>query len=311
MSYGSGQTVAAADYNGLVGSNSTTAGTINYVWSTGNGLFGYGQTAVGTVATGATVTATSWASMVNALNRCLAHQGSAQLGPLNYSAGGTITYFANVVTGISTINTNKANFGSQGSTTTGSTFSPVINVATGVAYGPSVFATRTVAFTSGDAARYFFNAGGQLNLVIISVTNTGGTARGTDAQTLLVTNLASLTAFRNTTNGGRTGTGGTVNTNNTSIGYNGLTTSAVTIQQITSTTSPYTTDYVYVQVYSSAQNVSGNGDKGTTVYFNLGLNSPSHPTNAALNITINHRVDVVYPETTYLSSSPWGTPTIT
>ena len=100
MSYAQGSLIDAADYNGLVGSNSTTAGTINYVWSTGNGQFGYGQTAVDAVTVAATVTATQWSTMLNALNRSLQHQAgaAATLGPVNYTAVSIITYFANVAT---------------------------------------------------------------------------------------------------------------------------------------------------------------------------------------------------------------------
>ena len=107
MAYTSGGLISATDYNTLVGSNSTTAGTINYVWSTGNGQYGYGQGAVATATSGTTVAATQWSTMLNALNRCLGHQSGAgaQLGPLNYTAGQTITAFANVITANTTINT--------------------------------------------------------------------------------------------------------------------------------------------------------------------------------------------------------------
>ena len=44
MAYSQGGLIAATDYNNFVGT-ATTSGTINYVWSTGNGQFGYGQTA--------------------------------------------------------------------------------------------------------------------------------------------------------------------------------------------------------------------------------------------------------------------------
>jgi hypothetical protein len=55
MTYSSGGLIQATDYNGFVG-GATTAGTINYVWSTGNGQFGYGQTALSQVSATNTVT---------------------------------------------------------------------------------------------------------------------------------------------------------------------------------------------------------------------------------------------------------------
>ena len=45
MAYSQGGLIQATDYNGFVGT-ATQSGTINYVWSTGNGQFGYGQTAL-------------------------------------------------------------------------------------------------------------------------------------------------------------------------------------------------------------------------------------------------------------------------
>ena len=56
MAYSSGGLIAAADYNGFVGTSpSSTANRINTVWAVGNGQYGYGQTAVGTVSAGGVV----------------------------------------------------------------------------------------------------------------------------------------------------------------------------------------------------------------------------------------------------------------
>ena len=315
MSYASGGLIQAADYNTLVGSNSTTANTLNYVWSTGNGAFGYGQTAIATVSSLATVAAVNWSNMLTALNGALGHQSGsgAQLPPaaLNYTSGQIITYFANVNTAItSTIQTNKALFTAQGATTTGSNFTANPTAAAAVAYGPATILTRTVTFASGDAARYFFNAGGQLNFVISSVPNNDGTPRSSDAASLLGTVLGGFSAFRNTTGGGRTGSGGTANTNSTTIGYRNLTTSPQQLVNVTSTTSPYTTDVAYLAVNSNGSQGT-NGDFGSVITFTVNLSSPAHSAfNGTLNVTVNHRIDIVYPETTYLTSSPWGTPTV-
>jgi hypothetical protein len=315
MSYASGGLIQAADFNGIA--NGTSGANIAWVWGTGNGTTGYGQstTALASLATGAQVTAAQWSGMLSALNGALGHQTGAtyQLGPLNYTAGQTITYFANVTAAATGINqaANIAAFSSQGSTTTGSNFTANPTAAAAVAYGPATILTRTVTFASGDAARYFFNAGGQLNFVISSVTNGDSTARSSDAVTLLATNLGGFSAFRNTTGGGRTGSGGTANTNSTTIGYRNLTTSPQQLVNVTSTTSPYTTDVAYLAVQTNTTNSSGNGDFGSVITFTVNLSSPAHSAfNGTLNVTVNHRIDIVYPETTYLTSSPWGTPTV-
>ena len=312
MTYSSGGLIQATDYNNFIGGNPATgSGTINAVWATGNGQYGYGQTPLSqAAATGGTVTATQWATLINTLNSVNTHQSGSGTGIAATTAGSLITYLGTLSTALGTVYTNHNNFASQGATTTGATFSPNFTVAATTAAQTWTF-TRTVTFSSGDAARYFFNAGGQLNFVTISATNGDGTSRSADWATLIATNLGNIPAIRTLTNGGRSGTGGTVNTNNTSLGYFNSSTTAATIAQITSTTSTYTGDYIIAKLRTSAANASGNGDNGAVVYLDFTVYSAAKllAFNESINVTWNHRIDVVYPETTNLISS-WGTPTI-
>ena len=173
MSYAQGGLISASDFNGLA--NGTTGANIAWVWGTGYGSTGYGQsiTALASVSSSTTVTATQWSGMLGPLNAALGHQSGAgaTLGPVNYTAGSTITYFANVNTSVTTINTNAALYSAQGSTTTGANFDDAVSTSTGIA--GLAYGTRTVTFASADAARYFFNAGGQLNYVVSTPTAAG------------------------------------------------------------------------------------------------------------------------------------------
>jgi len=308
MSYAQGGLIAASDYNTIVGSNSTTAGTINYVLSTGNGQFGYGQTALSTVSSAGTVTATQWSSAIGKLNSLSTHQ-TTNLSIGLPTTGSLIQYLSSVTSGVTQINTNKSSFASQGTTTTGSTYSPNFTVAATTAAQTWSF-TRTCTFASADQARYFFNAGGQLNFVTISAVNNDGTNRSGDWVTLIGTNLGSVSAIRGSTNGGRSGTGGTSNTSNTGIGYWNAST-GTTIQKITSTTSTYTGDYIQLNLRTNGVQGS-NADVGTIVYLDFTVYSAAKSLsfNESINVTWNHRVDIVYPETTNLTST-WGTVTIT
>jgi hypothetical protein len=314
MSYLSGQQIAAADYNGMA--QTTTGGNVAFVMGTGSAQYGYGQTTTGIAAVSATgtVTATQWAGLVYLINRGLGHQSgsAAQLATgsnIGITAGARIAAFANVLSAATTINTNAATFNAQGTTVTGSNYVAWANAGIATSYTNSGFATRTVTFASADGARYFFNAGGQLNFVISSVTNIDATARTSNIVTLFATNLGGFSAFRNTSGGGRTGSGGTLNTNSTTIGYRNLTTAYQTLVQVTSTTAPYTTDVANLLVKSNG--VQGtHQDLGTIVHFALGLSAPeSGGWNDTLTAGVNHRIDVVPPETTYLNNS-WGTITV-
>jgi hypothetical protein len=324
MAYtGAGSLIEAWDYNLLTwGGNTTntytsTVQNLAYIWGRGFDFYGYGQdaSAMTTVSAGGTVSAAQWGTFVQRLNLTLAHQNQTQLASgsnIGITAGATIQYFSNVASSIGTVWTNANTAVSQGSTTTGLAFWSNVSAAAATAYNGVPFILRTVTFASGDAARYFFNAGGQLNLVISNTVNNDGTARSSDFNTLVGTNFGGLTGFKNNTNGGRTGSGGTLNSANGAIGYRQLTTSAATALDYNSSTTSYTGDRYVCYVYSSAQNVSGNGDHGASVILRLDVSSPGHAGfNDTLNVSVNHRVDIVFPETTYLGGSAWGTPTVT
>jgi len=311
MSYAQGGIIAAADYNGIVGT-ATTAGTLNYLWSTGNGSTGYGQTAIGQVSQNGTVTATQWASAINALNSAKTHQSGSGTGISAPTAGSTIAYLSTLNSSLTTALSNKLTAASQGTTTTGSVYSPAQTAGNDATLTETTVLTRNVTFASADQARYFFNAGGQINFVITSVTNNDGTGRSADMATVIATNLGGVSAFKATTNGGRTGSGGTATTNNTSFGYYNLSGTWVATQHIASSSGTYTNDYAKVY-YKSNGTQGSNGDTGTQINIALNIYS-AHTTygagfNDTLNITINHRVDIVYPETTNLTNS-WGTVTI-
>ena len=291
MTYASGGTIAAADYNSL-------ATTLNGTWSTA-----YGQTAVPTnLAAGATVTAAQWSTLIGALNNSLAHQSGTAAITLPVT-GNTITYLASVGTGVNTAVTNQLLAATNGTTVTGANFAATpSNANTQVAYGATIL-TRTVTFASAAAANYFFKAGGKLNFVISSVTGSG-TAAANDMIALLATELGGVSAVKYNSNGGRTGTGGTLTTNNTGLGYSNATTGVQTIVNVASTTANYTTDTAQLGYYS---NVAGTG--GNVLAFQIVLNQAAHTFASSWSITVNHRVDIVPPETTYLGNS-WGSITV-
>ena len=316
MSYASGGLIQATDYNNLAwggtqGTYTAVTNNIAYVMGVGSGAFGYGQnlSQINTVSAAATVTAAQWAGLVYLLNRAIGHQSGSgsQLatgGNINMTAGETITYFANVATAVGTINTNKALYSAQGSTTTGSNFDEGIN--TSGALSGSVYGARTVTFASADAARYFFNAGGQLNYVVSTPTAAGS---GRNANFVGLINGLGGWGQLNTTSSGRTGTGQTLNTNSTTFGYrNNVINSATSVVAVTSTAGSYTSDTAAIQVYTTSSDTT-NGANGLNVIFRSIYTVGDKTWDDTINVTHRTRVDIVYPETTYLSTA-WGTPTV-
>ena len=161
MAYAQFATIDAADFNALVGGNpTTTVNTLNATWATGGTTAGYGQTAVGSVTAGTNILAsTQWSSLVSNTASAASHQGSSITSVSTPVAGGVITYNAAIPTNLTTIYTNRLNAASQGSTTANT-------VTRATTWSNELTFTHTITFASGNAARYFFNAGGQIKMTV-------------------------------------------------------------------------------------------------------------------------------------------------
>lgn len=271
MSYAQFNLIEASDFNNLVGGNpTTTANTLNAVWATGSGQVGYGQTAVSNVAAGQTVAATNWASLINSTSNAATHQGATLGSVTTPVAGGLVTYQANVVTNLQTIYGNRLNAASTGSTTANTT-------TTGGAWTDTATFTFTVTFANGDAARYFFNSGGQLKLTASHSNSTAGinaafNALATATGTVVISGQNSGTrTVAGTSYNGLTKIGGSGDAvANSALGYFGLTTNAIggtntLLLDQNYSTSPYS-GLVEIRYNANTNGVQGsNSDNGTII----------------------------------------------
>ncbi len=313
MSYAQGGLIEATDYNNIAGTNtSVTSTTINSVWAWGANSRGYGQTPISSVASTAIVTATQWASLVNTLNSANTHINGTGSGLTANTAGQVIGHSGGLQTKVDGINTDRLLFASNSAV--------IANHNTLTAYSAwtstttSATLTRAfganIQFESPDKARFFFNAGGRLKFNITATAD--AVARSVAAKAVL-DNLGGLALFGANTNSGRTGTGGTVGTNNTSIGYYQLGIANVTIVSVTSTTASYTSDTATITARTNGTKGSFN-DNGDIISIWATINS-SQGTGAvsvfdSLSLTPTVTVDVSYPEVTNLSNT-WGAVTVT
>jgi hypothetical protein len=311
MAYAAGDLILHDHYNVFAtgnadGSANNAVANINTVWGTGTGAIGYGQTAttITGVTAGAVITATQWSTLIGRLNSILTHQAGTGSGITLPTAGATVAYIASLQTGVTNAFNNKANYATQGATVTGANFDVAISSTTGLS---SYTVDRAVTFASADAARYFFNAGGQLNLRLSAINSADSGSENSFGR--LVTGLGGV-AFKNTANGGRTGSGLTLNTNNTAWGYrNNVFNSANTLVQVTDTTASYTASTGYIQVYTSSSDTT-NGSNGLNVIFRTVYSITDKTWDDTMSLTYRMAVDIVYPETSNLPASPWGTPTV-
>jgi len=310
MSYAQFGSIQASDYNTLVGGNPATAsGTLNTVWATGGTTAGYGQTALANVAVGDTILASSWANLVNRTANAATHQGSSITSVTAPVAGGVVTYISAVPTNLTTIYNNRLNAATQSSTTSnavvsGSTWT---NIATFV---------HTATFANGDAARYFFNSGGQLAITCAHANSTAGI-------NLLLNNLCSnvgtvvmsaptsgaVTIAGTSYNGiTRIGGGGNAPTIGTNSGYYAWTTSNANVYYQTASTGPsgYLSTNINIFVRTNGT-VGSNGDRGnvvtiTTVWDEI-PNGLTVGTGSTTTLTVRP------PEVTNIANT-WGTITL-
>ena len=302
----SGSTILAADYNGLVGTNPNTAsGTLNTVWATGGTTAGYGQSALATVTAGGTILASSWANLVNTTASAATHQGTSITGVTAPSTGGVITYLSAIPTNLTTIYNSRLNAATQGSTTSNT-------VTTASTWTSAATFTQTVTFANGDAARYFFNSGGQLAMTVSHPAGSG--------INLLLNNLASnvgtvvlsaptsgtITISGTSYNGvTRIGGGGNSPTIGTNSGYYALTTSNANIYYQTASTGPSGYLSTNINIFAKTNGTVGsNGDVGnvitiTTVWDEI-PNGLTVSTGSVTTLTVRP------PEQTNISNT-WGT----
>jgi hypothetical protein len=308
MTYASGGLIQASDFNNLVGASAGTQGggtQLNPVWSTGQGNYGYGQTAVSNVSVSGTVAATNWASLVNTLNSARIHQSGSGSGISAPTAGTTIAFLSTLTSAVSTAATNRLSAATTGTTTSLGKSVTMSAAASSAVTGTITF---TVTFASVDQARYFFNAGGSLNLSYSAFTNTGGTARGTSIQTMAQTNFASK-RLNAASYSARTGSGGTLVTDTTTGGYYAL--GASTERFRVNSTSYYTGDtfQVFYATNGTTGSYGANGNVLTITVTATSATTGSTQPADSINILLTMLLTATFPETTNLTNS-WGSVTI-
>lgn len=316
MTYTSGSLIEATDYNGFI---STSAANVNGVWSTGSGDAGWGETSVSTVSSSSIISATEWATLVNRISSMASQTGTTITSRTAPVAGNTIQILANVNTDLTNITTNRGNAVAVGTQYTGWTGTSAKTGTTSGVNSTIVF-THTVTFASANAARYFFNAGGQIkwqvgksstgNLGDAEWNDLAGTLCGSLFITGRVNNQTANIAGSSYTGTTKSGGTGTPNTLLTTTGWYQLTTSNQVVYKQFADTAPYTNNYIQLEAKTGN---SGTTLDLTTTWYNAegdtisGGTAPSGVTFGTGPATV---VSYFPPSSTYLTSAAWGTPTV-
>ncbi len=317
MAYSQGGLIQAADVNGFIRNNTTN---FNRIWgdTTGTGNFGYGQNTTTNQLSAANVAVVNnivnvnpWQTLVASMVTAGAHQGTTVSLTPAPAVGGLIQFLTNLSANLTSLENNRLNASSQGSSTsaTGSR---------GSAWGTEITFTATVSFSSNNAARYFFNCGGQIRLSMAHSTqaNTVNTLVSDlcgDLGTIVLSSggctIAGTTYTGITKIGGSSPSG---TSTNTGLGFYSLTSGAQTVHTQSSdltymgggypvATTNYTTNS---RIYITAA-YNGSGTITLTARVDVSSDIGGNKVNAGTTCTCT----VNPPETTNLTNS-WGTPTV-
>jgi hypothetical protein len=168
--------IAASDYN-------TIQAQVASILGTGSATRGYGQSVTsGQVTTGSTITAAQWANLKLDIIKCATHQGTtsnANITPLS-----NLTITNNPATTIYAADVNKFSAAAtvidtnRFAITSGQfTSSPILSSTRTSQWGSPTKTTVTHSFyiqwSSVNAARYFWNSGGTVNLTASRASGSG------------------------------------------------------------------------------------------------------------------------------------------
>jgi hypothetical protein len=311
MTYAQYGTIQATDYNTLVGGDpTTTSGTLNAVWAIGGNDKGYGQTALGNVNVGAVVQATEWASLVNRTANAALHQGTAITSVTAPAVGNVIAALTAIPTNLTTIYNSRLNATSQGAT--------ISNAAVYAStWSTALTFVHIIDFPDGNAARYFFNSGGQLKVTCSHANTTAGinllfnglaSNIGTVAMSAQTSGSISIagSSFNGIT---KVGGGGTAPTISTNSGYYSMTTSNVTVFTQLASGSPAGYLDTFIRVIAKSNGTQGSySDAGSII--TLYTIWDEVPNGLTVGTGSTTTVTVAKPETTYIANS-WGAISVT
>ena len=244
MAYTAGDTILDDEYNAFVNNSSSPFG-YNHFAGTGSTVYGLGQSAISTVSAGGTVNASEWNALMTGITNIANHTNDTITSRSAVSSGDSIAILAAVAADLATLAASVA-AGSPNATALTTSSAKQTSSSSSTWYGAHTV-EHSVTFANANTMRWFFNAGGKIN-VQKSRTGNGGTGGGATTKDSNWTNLyAALgTIAIGSQASTRSGSGETLTTNGLANGFHDLGTGYTHIIRLTEATSPYTGNYIDV-----------------------------------------------------------------
>jgi len=249
MAYTANDTILDDEYNNFLNGSSLGVYGINHIMGTGALEYGLGQTLLSTVSAGNTITAAQWNSLFTAMDNTANHTNDTITSTTAQSAGDAIAIISALNADLQTLAASVAT-GSPNATAV-TTSANLQSSASSIRWAGSHVVEQSVTFSNANEARYFFNAGGNMQINVSRTSNGGGTATSKDDSVSdLITGLGDFKLGSVTST--RSGATETVSTNGLNIGFFDLTTSYQTILQLTQDSGTYTSMYFQVEAKTDA-----------------------------------------------------------
>ena len=249
MAYTAGDTILDDEYNNFLDGSSGGSYGINHIMGTGAGAYGLGQTALSTVATGNTITAAQWNSLFTGMDNVANHTNDTLTSTTARSAGDAIAVIAALNTDLQTLAASVA-AGSPNATAI-LTSAALQTSASSTRWAGSHIVEHSVTFSNANEARWFFNAGGKIQINVSRTGNGGASATSKDnSVSELITGLGDF-KFGSVAST-RSGSTETVTTDGLAIGFHDLTTSYQTVLQLTQDSGTYTSMYFRIEAKADA-----------------------------------------------------------
>ena len=267
-----------------------------------------------------TITSARWVTLINNIVATSNHQGTnvTSIPVTDYEVGDVVatsliggTSNSIFAVDIAALYANMNNAATQGSTTT-------YTATSTSTWGTQMTALFTVTFGSGDSARYFFNAGGQ---IAINLSHPAGSGINTlwnnlclQAGTLILSAPDSGTVkIAGTTYTGfqKVGGSGSPYVNAINNGYYALSSTWTTAykQGPSSGLSTYLQSYLSVSMKTNGTRGS-NGDKGNIIYIAVKWDQvPDGGTTLLSSVGTTASVTIRQPSSTYIQNN-WGSPSV-
>lgn len=241
MAYVAGDQILDDQYIAFASSSSAPYG-YNHFAGTGSGVYGLGQTALGLVNAGDTITAAQWNSLFTAMANIANHTNDTLTSTGAVTAGDTIAVKAALEADLATL---AASVAAGCPNATALSTSTALQTVTTASEGWDSTATQEVSITwaSADAMRFYFNQGGKVR---ITVDTTQGSTNPKDQAFIdLGTALGNIDIGPHATT--RSGTGETLTTDGLANGFHELTTAYTTLITLTSDNANYTSNSVRIR----------------------------------------------------------------